>query len=80
MLSDNIHVCHRCPFRQEPCNGSCACTVDGRDIIDHAERGDCPHERFPQGYAQKPVEIVQKAAELTEGNGCGCSRASRPKN
>jgi hypothetical protein len=46
MIVELLHVCHLCKDRKKNCNGPCACTVDGRDIIDHAKAGDCPKDYF----------------------------------
>ncbi len=39
-------TCHTCEYRHAHCSGPCPCTVDGLDIIEHAERGFCPKGRF----------------------------------
>jgi hypothetical protein len=46
MRKTPLQICHACDKRQRPCHGACACTVDGRDIIDHAGRHDCPLHRY----------------------------------
>jgi hypothetical protein len=48
-MNPRIGICHRCRHRQSRCAGPCACTVSGRDIIDHAEKGDCPNRYFAIG-------------------------------
>jgi hypothetical protein len=45
----DISVCHRCEHRQKQCNGPCACTIDGKDIIEHAASIGCP-----KGYFENP--------------------------
>jgi hypothetical protein len=53
-FQENITACHRCPLRQYPCGGPCAC-FDGADIINHAEAGHCPHPDGPRyGTAEPP--------------------------
>lgn len=42
----NVVTCVRCPMRQKVCVGSCTCTVDGRDIKEHASAGECPQDRY----------------------------------
>jgi hypothetical protein len=41
-----IAICHRCPFSAKGCAGPCPCTIDGRDIIDHANAGNCPEDFY----------------------------------
>ena len=41
-----VTICHKCDRRQRECNGACACTVDGVDIIEHAKAGKCPAGKF----------------------------------
>jgi hypothetical protein len=53
----NIHLCQGCPHRQQRCAGPCPCTIDGRDILDHAAAGDCP-----KGYFGAPGEMPPRGA------------------
>ena len=53
----NVHLCMKCPHRQQVCGGPCPCTVDGRDILDHAKSGDCP-----KGYFAEPEKMPPRAA------------------
>lgn len=53
--------CHQCPKRQRPCNGPCACTLDGVDIIDHAEQRYCPAGRYRLGVG----DVVARLLYLT---------------
>ena len=48
-FSRNIVVCHRCPHRQRPCSGPCACNLDTakRDIILIARDHTCPIGAYP---------------------------------
>lgn len=46
-----IMICHRCPYRGQPSGGACPCTIDGRDIIQHAEARQCPQGRYPHDMA-----------------------------
>lgn len=50
-----IAICHRCPHRQQTCAGACPCTIDGRDILDHATTGDCPKGYFENVAEMPPV-------------------------
>jgi hypothetical protein len=53
-LAANVRACHLCPLRQRPRNGRSDC-IDGRDIIDHAQAGYCPHGEGPRfGTSQRP--------------------------
>jgi hypothetical protein len=73
---DNISVCLKCPLKSPPpYTGVCLCTISGRDIVDHALKGDCP-----KGYYSAPDAMpAQKrtadavASAVVEGD-CGCSR------
>jgi hypothetical protein len=49
-LSHRLQIlCARCPHSQRGCQGPCACTVDGRDILEHAAEGYCPLGRYKLG-------------------------------
>jgi len=54
----SILICHKCPHRHRPCAGPCPCTLDGRDIIDHAQANYCPLGKFggdkPVGWEDGP--------------------------
>lgn len=52
-----VSKCHRCEKRQKECNGPCACTIDGLDIIEHAKQGYCPLGKF-SGEPIKPDPIL----------------------
>ena len=58
-----IAICHRCPHRQRPCKGPCACTIDGVDIIEHAKSGECPNGRFDGILPDKPDPRARLTAE-----------------
>ncbi len=45
-LDERISICHLCPQRQRPCEGQCICTVSGKPFVGHAERDECPENRF----------------------------------
>lgn len=49
-MSSALEICHRCPHRQRPCSGPCAC-FDGIDIIEHAAKGECPKGLYTQATA-----------------------------
>lgn len=57
----NLRICHKCQFRQRGCQGPCVCTVDGRDIIEHATSGQCPKGYF-DGVPQIPLHQPASAA------------------
>lgn len=65
----NIHVCHRCDLRQKECAGPCACTVDGRDIIEHVEAGDCPEGKFSAQPTRNITEGIKGLALALTGLG-----------
>ena len=70
-MDTSLVVCHRCPLRQRICAGTCACLVDGRDIIEHAAAADCPkgyHDGVP---LPEPREQWPLAAKLL-------AKAARP--
>ena len=72
-MNANLKTCVSCQNRQRQCQGPCACTVDGRDIKDHAKSGECPDGRFPTGNEPKPVdprEALNPAAAFA-CKGCG---------
>ncbi|MCC7351835.1 MAG: hypothetical protein IT446_14845 [Phycisphaerales bacterium] len=48
--------CLQCEYRQRNCHGACACTVSGRDITDHADKGDCP-----KGFFNTPSATIKLA-------------------
>lgn len=48
IIADNIRICHTCEHKQRPCSGQCLCTVDNIDILQHAEKSDCPKSKFVQ--------------------------------
>jgi len=61
---NNIPICLACEYRKQSCNGPCPCTVDGRDIIDHAKSGDCPKGKYsepPNPPARRPCNCEGKA-------------------
>lgn len=63
-LGDNLGQCHKCPLRARECIGACACTVDGKDILDHAQTGECPHPdgpRFTEPGAATPTPVPRPA-------------------
>lgn len=60
----NIAHCHTCPARQRPCYGPCACTLDGRDIQEHARDGFCPRGRFAAPDPPRPAPVPLDPAVL----------------
>jgi hypothetical protein len=55
-----LSVCHRCPDRQRPCAGACACTLDGVDIIKHAAARYCPAGRYQLGLGDTIAGVLHK--------------------
>lgn len=53
-MHSNIAICLACPFRG-PADGACPCTIDGRDIKEHAEAGDCPKGFYGQAGTTTPA-------------------------
>ena len=68
----------KCEFRQKECAGKCPCTLDGRDIIEHAESGDCPKQKFPsRGIGDTVAKALQavgvdRMVKAIAGKDCGC--------
>jgi hypothetical protein len=62
MLNKYIKICHRCPIRQKPCNGSCICGINKLDIT---ECQNCPLNKF------KNDRIITKPIERKPCSGCG---------
>lgn len=60
MLTLNLPICHGCELRQRPCAGACACTITGKDIIEHAKRDFCRHPDGPKfGTATPPPDWLK---------------------
>ena len=68
--TDNIAHCHRCRHRQRPCNGPCACQIDGQDIIEHATSGICPLGLFRAPEPMPPGMTPTIAAAQARSGGC----------
>jgi len=91
-IGANLSACHTCPRRQDDCRGKCACLLDGRDITEHAEAGDCPlgkHSVPPaQGLGDSIARAIMavgadriaKALERVTGRPCGCKRRQAKLN
>lgn len=81
-----IHICHRCEHRQETCRGKCACTIDGTDITEHAEKYDCPKNKFPsRGLGDTVAKAlhavgIDKAVKAIAGEDCGCPERQKRLN
>ncbi len=88
-IGGNLAACHRCPRRQSACAGACLCTVDERDIIDHARVGDCPLGRHEAPLPSSPrglgdvvagwthrlgVDHLATAYHRLTGHDCGCQK------
>lgn len=79
--SYNYHMispstCLRCPHVQPPpYAGPCACTIDGRDILDHQATGDCPKgfaDAGPMPSLPIPADFdpQQELRRLKQGGCC----------
>ena len=80
----NIATCQTCPRRAKGCNGPCACTIDGRDIIEHARANYCPERKYGDGIARTwprtplapgPGDVVKTVLSrlgYDAGPNCGC--------
>ena len=68
--SINLAMCAACKHGQSACHGPCACTLDGRQMWDHAKAGDCPI-----GLHRKPdlddPDVAAARLELVNGGCCG---------
>jgi len=88
----NLSACHACPRRQDGCRGKCACLLDGRDITEHAEVGDCalgkhavPPARGLGDSIAKAIHAlgadrIAKVLERAAGRPCGCKRRQAKLN
>jgi len=52
----SVDVCVACDKRPKICNGPCACSVDGRDVLHHLTIDGCPLDKFPKPD-DKPTEV-----------------------
>jgi hypothetical protein len=92
ILGQNLTACHRCRRRQANCSGPCACLEDGRDIVEHAQEGDCPLGRHQTGKAAGLGDVVadwarklgaERAAAVFHkltGRDCGCKKRREQLN
>jgi hypothetical protein len=55
-----LATCHRCPDRQRNCHGPCACTLDGRDILEHARERYCPAGRYQLGLGDTVAGVLHR--------------------
>ncbi|HZL36329.1 MAG TPA: hypothetical protein VFC78_13505 [Tepidisphaeraceae bacterium] len=88
----NLAACHACPRRQSKCAGACACQVDGRDIIAHAQAGDCPLNLHQPPASRGLGDTLAAVAEATgvarlaqrleqiTGKDCGCRQRQERLN
>jgi hypothetical protein len=83
-----IAICHRCPNRQKDCAGPCVCTIDGKDIITHAEARHCPRGYFRLGIGDVVAAVLYQLGvhrAVAEWNrltlrGCGCAKRQATMN
>jgi hypothetical protein len=86
----NIATCHACPFVQPPpYNRTCVCTLDGRDILEHARDQYCPEGRFAWSGAGDAVAFVvhrlrldglSRVWERFTHRPCGCAARQKRLN
>lgn len=71
----NIAVCMTCKYRQPVCAGPCVCTVDGRDIGEHAREGNCYYDFFRTRAVESHLlrSGVPPQHPKHEPGGCGCA-------
>jgi hypothetical protein len=67
MNTDPTLVCHACLKRKLVRQGLMVCTVDERDIREHAENGDCPEGRF-EASGDHTAVIVSAAPAAAGGD------------
>ena len=91
-IGSNLSACHRCPRRQQTCSGLCACLEDGRDIVIHAEAGDCPLGKHQPPASAGLGDTIAKIASATgidklaqkfqkvTGRDCGCKARQEKLN
>lgn len=66
-----LQACGTCRYRGKPQGGRCACTVDGRDIREHAKSGECPKGRFAQAQPDPRERLTAEQAFGCKGCGQG---------
>lgn len=44
-----VATCSKCPHSSRNCRGPCPCTIDGADIIQHAQERYCPLGKYRLG-------------------------------
>ena len=44
-----IQICQGCDKSSRNCNGPCPCTIDGQDILRHAQERYCPLGKYRLG-------------------------------
>ncbi len=75
-----IPFCHHCLNRQQECDGGmCTCTIDGKDIADHANEGYCPIGNFRIGLGDFLARLfhrtgVKAVVNTVTGGNCGCKK------
>lgn len=91
-MGKNLSICHACPRREDGCRGKCACLLDGRDITEHAETGDCPlgkhtipparglGDSIAKAIHALGADRIAKALERVTGRPCGCKRRQAKLN
>lgn len=76
-----IAVCSRCKHSARNCRGACPCTIDGVDILKHAEERYCPIGRYKLGLGDIIAKLthatgIQKFVKaVTRKKSCGGCKA-----
>ena len=73
-----VATCSRCPHSARNCRGPCACTVDGKDIREHAESGYCPKGYFTGTCQRCGGEHNVSVCDLPRPNPKTCTDDSGP--
>lgn len=72
-----IGVCSVCDKSQRGCKGPCACTIDGKDIMQHAAERYCPLGKYRLGLGDVVARITHATGiqavmrRLTKKKPCG---------
>lgn len=74
----NAHVCHHCDKMNRD---RYVCSIDGREIADHAASHDCPLQRFDSRGAGDVLAKVIHAVTLGTVKPCGaCQKRAETLN
>lgn len=59
-LSDLRSVCATCKHSARKCSGPCPCTIDGADIMQHAQERYCPLGKYKLGLGDVIAIITHR--------------------